>query len=169
MITDPVADARQFAVAAHGNQTYGTELYVVHLDAVAHIVSAFGSDAQVCAYLHDVVEDTEVPLDAIRDRFGEQMAVYVLLLTDEAGANRKERKARTNAKMKATPPELNIALVVKAADRLANLRASVVSSNYSKLQMYRNEHQAFIEAVYRAGLCDSFWKEMDLILSAGEV
>lgn len=164
-MSDRVADARQFAIAAHGSQTYGSEPYSVHLDAVARIASAYGEDAQVCAYLHDVVEDTDTPLDSIRDRFGELMAKYVALLTDKAGVNRKERKARTNAKLKAVPAELSLALVVKASDRLANLRASAASEDDSKLQMYRQEHPAFTDAVHREGLCDSLWHEMNYLLS----
>lgn len=160
-----IADARQFAVAAHGSQTYGFEPYSVHLDAVAASASPFGEDAQVCAYLNDVVEDTNVSIDSIRDRFGEQMAQYVSLLTDESGVNRKERKARTNAKLKAVPAELNLALIVKAADRLSNLQASAKSADQSKLEMYRKEHAAFSDAVYRAGLCDALWQAMDRILA----
>ena len=166
-MADRVAEARQFAIAAHGDQTYGSEPYSVHLDAVAAIVSPYGEDAQVCAYLHDVVEDTDIPIDRIRREFGDQIAKYVSLLTDEPGVNRKERKARTNAKLKAVPTELNSALIVKAADRLANLQASVRSADQSKLQMYHKEHSAFADAVYRAGLCDALWQEMDRILASG--
>ena len=121
---DRVTLARDFAIAAHGDQKYGLDPYSVHLDAVAALASTFGEDAQVIGYLHDVVEDTPVKIDVVREQFGDKIAACVSLLTDEPGVNRKERKARTNAKLQAVSTELNLALVVKAADRLANLRCS---------------------------------------------
>ncbi len=57
-----------------------------------------------------------------------------------------------------------MALEVKAADRLANLRMSAGSGSDSKLDMYRREHTAFRQAAYRPGLCDELWQEMDRIL-----
>ena len=165
-MTDRVPLARDFAIAAHGDQRYGVNPYSVHLDAVTEIVSPYGEDAQVIAYLHDVVEDTPVKIDVIREQFGDKIAACVSLLTDEPGVNRKERKARTNAKLQAVSTEMNLALVVKAADRLANLRASAESSDASKLQMYRREHAPFREAVFRPGLCDELWNEMDRLVQA---
>lgn len=160
----PVEIAHRFAVDAHGDQKYGDQPYEVHLKAVAEIAAPYGDDAQVIAYLHDVAEDTATTLDTIRQHFGDAIASHVALLTDEPGINRKERKAKTNAKLKAVEEDHQLALVVKAADRLANLRASANSSDSSKLQMYRREHDAFREAAFRPGLCDELWNEMDRIL-----
>ena len=69
--------------------------------------------------------------------------------------NRRERKARTNAKLAAVSADDAAALLVKAADRLANLRASAGGGAGSKLDMYRREHPTFRAAVYRPGLCDA--------------
>ena len=93
------------------------------------------------------------------------MADCVALVTDAAGANRRERKERTNAKLSAAEGELELALLVKAADRLANLRMSAKRGPGAKLAMYRDEHLAFRQAVFRPGLCDALWQEMDFILS----
>lgn len=163
-MTDPVARARTFAVAAHGEQRYGDQPYSVHLDAVAAILAPFGEAAQVVGYLHDVVEDTAVSLATLGAKFGERMAKLVSLVTDEPGANRRERKARSNAKLAAVSGEESLALVVKAADRLANLRASAGGGAESKLGMYRREHPDFRRAAYRPGLCDDLWREIDAII-----
>jgi (p)ppGpp synthase/HD superfamily hydrolase len=164
-MTPVVAQARLFAVEAHGEQRYGNQPYVVHLDAVAELLTPFGEQAQVVGYLHDVVEDTPVSIDIVRLEFGEQVATCVALVTDEQGPNRRERKAKTNAKLTQVSDENSLALIVKAADRLANLRTSTGGNNDSKLEMYRGEHVAFREAVYRPGLCDDLWQEMDRVLS----
>jgi guanosine-3',5'-bis(diphosphate) 3'-pyrophosphohydrolase len=160
-----LSTAREFAVAAHGDQQYGTHPYSVHLDAVAELLAPFGELAQVIGYLHDVVEDTAVPLEKVRAEFGDHVAACVALLTDEAGANRQERKAKTNAKLSAVSGTDQLALVVKAADRLANLRASVQGGSNSKLGMYAREHSAFRAAAYRTGLCDQLWEEIDRIVA----
>lgn len=87
------------------------------------------------------------------------------LVTDEPGPNRQERKARTNAKLSRVSDDLHLALIVKAADRLANLRVSARGGSDSKLDMYRGEHAAFRAAAFRPGLCDEFWAGMEQILS----
>ena len=163
--TDIVSRARASAVAAHGEQRYAGQPYVVHLDAVAALLAPYGATAQTIGYLHDVVEDTPVPLQRIRDEFGEQVAECVGLVTDVPGENRKERKARTNAKLAKVTGDAQLALIVKAADRLANLRTSARDQRDSKLDMYRREHPAFREAAFRPGLCDELWSEIERILS----
>ncbi|HEY7153732.1 MAG TPA: HD domain-containing protein [Gemmataceae bacterium] len=168
-MTEAVVRARNFAVAAHGDQKYGDRPYLFHLDAVAELLAPFGEQAQIVGYLHDVVEDTHVPLHTVRMEFVDLIADCVALVTDEPGANRKERKARTNAKLSTVSGENVLALVVKAADRLANLRMSARSGSESKLDMYRREHSEFRKAAYRPGLCDDLWLEMDRILGGEQI
>ncbi|HEY2587222.1 MAG TPA: HD domain-containing protein [Tepidisphaeraceae bacterium] len=160
---DRVSRARAFAIAAHADQRYGEHPYAHHLDAVAHLLEPYGADAQVIGYLHDVVEDTRVPLDRIRAEFGDIVADCVALVTDAPGPNRAARKALTNAKLSKIDPTgpTRLALIVKAADRLANLRESAKGSAGSKFDMYRREHPAFREAAFRAGLCDGLWEEIE--------
>lgn len=158
-------EARAFAEQAHRDQRYGDEPYVVHLDAVADLLTPYGDEARTIGYLHDVLEDTETTFEEIRDRFGDHVAQCVMLVTDEAGINRKARKARTNAKLASIDEEYQTALIVKAADRLANLRQSARETTGSKLSMYRHEHDAFRNAVFRPGLCDEFWNEMEQLLN----
>jgi (p)ppGpp synthase/HD superfamily hydrolase len=166
---DSVARARAFALTAHGDQRYGNHPYAFHLDAVAHLLEPYGPDAQVVGYLHDVAEDTKVSLEQIRVEFGEVAADCVALVTDGPGANREQRKAATNAKLSqvdASGPK-RLALIVKAADRLANITESVRATGGSKLEMYRLEHPAFRSAAFRAGLCDALWERMEALLGSG--
>jgi hypothetical protein len=59
------------------------------------------------------------------------------------------------------PEEL--ALIVKTADRLANVRAAR-SNNPRLLAVYRSEHPAFRPAAWRPSLAVSLWKELDGLL-----
>lgn len=159
--------ARLYAVAAHGDQRYGDRPYSFHLDAVAALAEPYGEEAVVVAYLHDVAEDTDVTLANIEAEFGSRVATCVSLLTDEPGANRKERKARTYAKLAQAKGETELALVVKAADRLANVRACIADRKESLWRLYQSEQKAFKQAAFRSGQCDSVWSELDRLLADG--
>lgn len=97
--------------------------------------------------------------------FGPKVAACISLLTDEPGANRKERKAKTYAKLAGVQGENELALLVKTADRLANVRACVKDKRQSLWQIYKGEHPAFKDSAYRAGLCDPLWAELEVLLS----
>ena len=90
-----------FALRHHGSQKYGRYPYLVHLDEVAHIVNPYGNDAVTIAYLHDVIEDTDATHEELKKQYGNYIADSVALISDEKGENRKIRKARTFAKLKA--------------------------------------------------------------------
>ena len=117
--------------------------YVYHLDRVAEVLIEFGfSDLEyLCAaYLHDVVEDTEVPIDEIYRIFGATVGRLVEAVTEPKGLNRKARHAASHPKIKATPG----ATILKLADRIANIRESIKDSS-SLMGMYRREYKDFRE------------------------
>jgi (p)ppGpp synthase/HD superfamily hydrolase len=156
-------EARAWALRHHGDQRYGDLPYSAHLDDVAALVEPWGPGAVVVAYLHDVVEDTPVGLEDVSDAFGPWVAACVDLVTDPPGPNRRARKDVAAARWTACPPEFHAALVVKAADRLANLRACVRDGRTRLLSMYRSEHEAFRLAVYRPELCEPLWSEIEAV------
>lgn len=164
------ADARTFAIDAHGNQRYGVHPYVTHLDDVVgvlrHFVRMPPPELLVIGFLHDVVEDTEVTLPQVGRRYGDGVARCVDLLTDMPGHNRKERKKATYARLAEVPHDApdGRALVVKAADRLANARRCVTDDNARLLAVYRGEHPTFRAAAWRPSLVDELWRELDDIL-----
>jgi guanosine-3',5'-bis(diphosphate) 3'-pyrophosphohydrolase len=168
-IPHPELDARHarlFAVAAHAGQRYGKEPYVFHLDRVANLCIPYGTLATVTAYLHDVLEDTRVMPETLAEEFGGTVCDLVMLVTDEDGFTRAERKAATNAKLRDIPAggPLEFALIVKAADRLANLVMSASEPMNGKFEMYRCEHAAFEEAVRRKGVAVDLWSRIDGVL-----
>lgn len=156
--------ARDFAIFAHGNQRYGEKPYVVHLDCVADLLAPYGETAQIIGYLHDVLEDTKITAEQLRTQFGSFIAECVKILSDEPGENRKERKNRTYKKMSLVSTEYELALLVKAADRLANMKASIDSNSQHHLNIYKQEHPEFKAAVFREGLGQSLWQELDAMM-----
>ena len=159
-------DARRYAIEAHGDQKYGEHPYSVHLDEVAKIASKYGEQAKVVAYLHDVVEDTDKTEKDIEKLFGSLVARCVSILSDEPGETRKIRKAATYKKMALVNGEETLALLVKAADRLANMRACIRVQDNDFLTMYKSEHRVFREAAYRPNLCEGIWQEIENIQNA---
>ena len=155
------------AVLAHGDQRYGSHPYVVHLADVAAVCVEFGTEAEVIAWLHDALEDTSLARSEIALAFGERVAHCVDLLSDPPGKNRKERKALAYARLAAvseSDAHGNLALVVKAADRLANIRACVEHGTTDKLAMYRAEHTQFTESVLRPALNGALFDRMSHLL-----
>ena len=57
--------------------------------------------------------------------------------------------------------ELELALVIKAADRLVNMQASLSNHNVRLIQVYKQEYPIFKKAVYRDNLCDEIWEQLE--------
>jgi guanosine-3',5'-bis(diphosphate) 3'-pyrophosphohydrolase len=151
--------ARAFAIAAHGEQRYGSEPYVVHLSAVRRVLQDFGYDGDfaLAAWLHDTVEDTAVTVEQIEAEFGQRVAALVWAVTG-IGENRKQRVASAYAKMRALPD----AVTVKLADRIANSEASA-RSNPRLLAMYREELPGFTAALGEHG-DKAMWERLRRVL-----
>ena len=163
-------EARVFAREAHKGQKYGDYPYDYHLGSVWNNVGCVRDPVlkidflRTIAWLHDVIEDTSVTHEELKDKFGYWVASPVAILTDSASAsNRKERKRIANSMFKILDPEQithRAALIVKAADRHSNITHSSLSRDTGKLEMYRDEHAEFERAVRRDGLCESLWDQM---------
>ena len=153
--------AKTIALAAHGTQTYGAFPYVVHLAAVEEVVSRFGfghdDEIRAAAWLHDILEDTVFVKETLEMEFGERVANMVWAVTDGEGANRKERKAAVYPKIRAN----GHALVIKLADRIANVEAG------GKVEMYRKEQPTFKGELYfdnQSPELQAMWDHLDRIL-----
>lgn len=158
-----VSVARDYAIAAHGAQLYDGRSYDFHLSAVVDVLGRFDHDdpdLRAAAWLHDVVEDTEVTLEQVSASFGKRVADLVGAVTSEDGHNRKERNALTYPKIRATEG----ATALKLADRIANVEHSLKGDG-RLLGMYRKEHPAFREALYVPGAHKDMWAHLDGLLS----
>ncbi len=123
---DFVSRARAFAEAAHRKKDqrrkYSGEPYEVHLIDVAAIVATVTQDERTlaAAYLHDVVEDTDVTLAEVEAEFGPEVAELVENLTDISrpqDGNRTRRKELDRQHLAQARPE---AKTVKLADIISN-------------------------------------------------
>jgi (p)ppGpp synthase/HD superfamily hydrolase len=121
-----VRDALTLASRAHAGQVRngsGGMSYIEHPIAVAELLAEHGFPDEVlaAALLHDVVEDSEISVDEIRERFGEPVASLVEALTDDESIEPYERrKDEHRQRVAAAGPD---ALAIYAADKLSNVRA----------------------------------------------
>ena len=150
-----IVDARDFALRAHGDQTYGEEPYGVHLFDVVAVAKDFGAtDAQwKAAFLHDVLEDTAATSDQILDLFGEDVLRIVYACTGE-GETRAERVSCIYRRIADHPP----AALVKLADRIANAEAATPGGHHWR--RYKSEMAGF-RAVIRPHVPAAMWNRLE--------
>jgi (p)ppGpp synthase/HD superfamily hydrolase len=86
--------ALELAAVAHQHQVRkGKPIpYIVHPVHVAMLLLNYGFEEEVvlAGLLHDVVEDTEMGVEPIRERLGERVAELVLRMTDAPYGERKQ-------------------------------------------------------------------------------
>src|SRR5262249_38164816 len=155
---------------------YGDEFdYIVHLQATESVLRRFGVDESkgigyewlLCiAWLHDVLEDTETTYEDLEPFFELTICNIVATLTEPKGGNRKWRHSQTYPRI----AQHEMAIVVKLADRIANVEASG-----SKVGMYRKEHHEFkrtlraLDPAHKAQgnlwwIMEAMWNHLDSLL-----
>ena len=143
-----------FAGEAHRDQPYGESPYIYHLDAVDTVLREIGYQelhpVRIAAWLHDCVEDAGVTTEQLEKKFGPYVTQLVWRVTNEDGANRKERALKTYPKTAANED----AVALKLADRIANIENSLRTFSRFGL-MYLKEHDFFYYALYDTTSCDT--------------
>lgn len=122
-----VEAAYDLAQSAHALQVRKSgEPYIIHPISVARIVCEelrLGANPIAAALLHDVVEDTNYTVEDIRQRFGDDVAFLVKVVTKEKKADYEMSKQLDNFRQMLDSIHYDIrALLVKLSDRLHNMR-----------------------------------------------
>lgn len=124
---EKIKEAFILARNAHANQKRKTgEPYILHPIAVANIAAeelGLGANPVMAAFLHDVVEDTDYTIEDIRDRFGEDVAFLVGVVTKKVKNEYDYSKQVDNFRQMLLAIQQDIRpVLVKLADRLHNMR-----------------------------------------------
>lgn len=164
------------AEAAHaGQERMNGEKYFTHCLAVASILTELHLDAEAVAagLLHDVVEDTAVPLEEIAAEFGSSVALIVdgvskLRKLPEALPNGRrskstiDRNSENIRKMALAMNEDVRVVLVKLADRLHNMRTLGFMPLEKQQRIAQETLDIYAPLANRLGIWQFKWELEDL-------
>ncbi|MEK3731372.1 MULTISPECIES: bifunctional (p)ppGpp synthetase/guanosine-3',5'-bis(diphosphate) 3'-pyrophosphohydrolase [Paenibacillus] len=165
-----IQEAYEFAEQAHHGQVRKSgEPYILHPLAVADIVVNMQMDTLsiIAALLHDVVEDTTVSLEEIRERFGETCAMLVDGLTKLERIRFRSKEEQQNENYRkmfiAMARDIRV-IVIKLADRLHNMRTLKYQSEESQRRISYETLEIFCPIAHRLGISAIKWEMEDIAL-----
>ena len=164
-----IRKAYELAVDAHSKQRRKSgEPYIFHPIAVAKICAeeiGLGPTAIVAALLHDVVEDTEVTLEDIKELFGHRIAKIVDGLTKlDAAYNAASPQAENFRKVLSTLVEDVRVVLIKMADRLHNMRTLGAMPRHKQLKIAAETSYVYAPLAHRLGLYTFKTEYLDLCM-----
>src|SRR5438067_1548952 len=163
-----VKDAFAFACEHHAAQRRKSgEDFIVHPVGVARICAGMRLDTETlcAALLHDTVEDTAASLEAVRERFGEQIVGLVDGVTKLTGItfqSRDERQAENYRKMMVAMATDIRVILIKLADRLHNMRTLEGLPKQKQLEKARETLEIYAPLAHRLGIHAIKWELEDL-------
>ncbi len=164
-----IRNAYEIAVEAHSKQRRKSgEPYILHPIEVARICAeeiGLGPTAIVSALLHDVVEDTTVSLEQIKEEFGEKIAMIVNGLTKLDGLyNVPSPQAENFKKVLGTLVEDVRVVLIKMADRLHNMRTLGSMPRHKQLKIAAETSYIYAPLAHRLGLYNLKTEFLDLCM-----
>ena len=159
---------RAYVMAAHlhadQNRRSG-EPYITHPLAVATILAELGMTPTTlaAALLHDTVEDTDYPLERLREDFGDEVARLV------DGVTKLDKVQYGDASAAETVRKMVVAmardirvLVIKLADRLHNMRTIQWLPENKQQKKARETLEIYAPLAHRLGMNTLKWELEDL-------
>ena len=165
-----IKDAYDFADQAHFGQVRKSgEPYILHPLAVAEILVNMEMDVTsiIAALLHDVVEDTTVSLETVREQFGPTCAMLVDGLTklEKIQFRTKEEHQNENYRKMFVAMAKDIRVIlIKLADRLHNMRTLKYQSEESQRRIADETLEIFVPIAHRLGISAIKWEMEDIAL-----
>ncbi len=165
--------AYEIAVEAHSKQRRKSgEPYILHPIEVARICAVeigLGPTAIIAALLHDVVEDTEVTLEEVTEKFGDRIGLIVDGLTKLDGMYNVESKQAENFKkvLRTLVEDVRV-ILIKMADRLHNMRTLGSMPRHKQLKIAAETDYIYSPLAHRLGLYNIKTEFQDLIMKIKE-
>lgn len=152
-----ITRAYELAAAAHAGQMRATgEPYVTHCLAVAAILADLylDEDSIIAGLLHDVPEDTSVPLETIQKQFGAEVAKLVDGVTklSQLRLGIEQAEAESLRKMFLAMAEEIRVVLIKLADRLHNMRTLYALPPDRQKKIARETMELFAPLANRLGI-----------------
>jgi guanosine-3',5'-bis(diphosphate) 3'-pyrophosphohydrolase len=162
--------ARAFMVAAsqHDEQLRASgEAYLNHPVGTADICADLRLDSATlaAALLHDVVEDTGMSIDAVREQFGDEVALLVdgvTKLSQMSFRTVEEEQAENIRKMIIAMAKDIRVILIKLADRLHNMRTLGYLGKEKQIQKAKETLEVYAPLAHRLGIESVRWELEDL-------
>lgn len=154
-----IIDAYEFAKKAHlGQKRKSGEDYVQHSVETAHIIAGVGMRSKTIAagLLHDVSEDTNVTLEEIKEKFGEEISFMVDGVTKLGkiklrGSQEEYFLENTRKMFLAMAADIRV-VIIKLADRLHNMRTLEYIPKEKRWRIAKETMEIFVPIADRLGI-----------------
>ena len=163
-----ITKAYNYALNKHGNQLRKSgEPYIIHPTNVAYTIAELGLDEKtICAaLLHDVVEDTEVTYDDIKNEFDEEIAEMVdgvTKLKKIKYATVEEHQVENYRKMFLAMGKDIRVIIIKLADRLHNMKTLEFLAPDRQKAISEETMLLYAPLANRLGLYNMKWELEDI-------
>ena len=163
--------AFECAKTAHeGQKRLSGDPYIVHPVAVAEILADQGMDEEslITALLHDVVEDTEISLEDVKKKFGEQIAFLldgVTKISQMNFRNPHHKQSENIRKMMLAMSKDVRVILIKLADRLHNLQTLEFMPDDKRVRIARETLDIYTPLASRLGMSEMKSRMEDLSFS----
>ena len=154
-----IEKAYKMASAAHKDQKRRSgEPYIIHPVSVAIILAELELDKEsiIAGILHDIVEDTDVTLEQVRQEFGDEVALLVDGVTKLTQLSYSKDKVEIQAEnlrkmFLAMAKDIRV-IVVKLADRLHNMRTLEYMNTKKQAEKSRETMDIYAPLADRLGI-----------------